>query len=105
MNRKNLIFNLAVALLCLVNSFAANAQLAAKVESFPVSDVRLTASPFKHAEDMDINYLLGLDADRLMAPYLKGGGLTAKAENYPNWENTGLDGHIGGHYLSALAYM
>jgi len=54
---------------------------------------------------MDINYLLGLDADRLMAPYLKGGGLTAKAENYPNWENTGLDGHIGGHYLSALAYM
>ena len=105
MNRKNLIFNLAVALLCFVNSFAANAQLAAKVESFPVSDVRLTASPFKHAEDMDINYLLGLDADRLMAPYLKGGGLTPKAENYPNWENTGLDGHIGGHYLSALAYM
>ena len=105
MNRKNLIFNLAVALLCLVNSFAANAQLAAKVESFPVSDVRLNASPFKHAEDMDINYLLGLDADRLMAPYLKGGGLTPKAENYPNWENTGLDGHIGGHYLSALSYM
>lgn len=105
MNKKKLIFNLAVALLCLVNTFAANAQLAAKVESFPVSDVRLTASPFKHAEDMDINYLLGLDADRLMAPYLKGGGLTPKAENYPNWENTGLDGHIGGHYLSALSYM
>lgn len=81
------------------------AQLPAKVESFSVSDVRLTSSPFKHAEDMDIRYLLGLDPDRLLAPYLKEAGLTPKAENYTNWENTGLDGHIGGHYLSALSYM
>lgn len=82
-----------------------HAQLPIKVESFPVSEVRLTASPFKHAEDMDICYLLGIDADRLLAPYLKGAGLQPKAENYTNWENTGLDGHIGGHYLSALSYM
>ena len=75
------------------------------VENFKVSDVRLTASPFKHAEDMDIRYLLALDPDRLLAPYLKGSGLTPKAENYTNWENTGLDGHIGGHYLSALSLM
>ena len=26
---------------------------------------------FKHAEDMDIRYLLGIDPDRLLAPYLK----------------------------------
>ncbi|MDR0961214.1 MAG: glycoside hydrolase family 127 protein [Mediterranea sp.] len=76
-----------------------------RIESFPLSQVRLTDSPFRHAQQADICYLLGLDADRLAAPYLKGGGLTPKAENYPNWENTGLDGHIGGHYLSALAYM
>lgn len=82
-----------------------HAQLQVKVESFPVSDVRLTASPFKHAEDMDIRYLLGLDPDRLLAPYLKEAGLAPKAGNYTNWENTGLDGHIGGHYLSALSYM
>lgn len=88
-----------------VASEMAYAQLPVKVESFPVSDVRLTASPFKHAEDMDIRYLLGLDPDRLLAPYLKGAGLEPKAENYPNWEDTGLDGHIGGHYLSALSYM
>lgn len=86
-------------------SASMHAQLQVKVESFPVSDVRLTASPFKHAEDMDIRYLLGLDPDRLLAPYLKEAGLTPKAENYTNWENTGLDGHIGGHYLSALSYM
>lgn len=60
---------------------------------------------FKHAEDLDICYLMGLNPDRLLAPYMKEAGLKPKAENYPNWENTGLDGHIGGHYLSALSYM
>ena len=84
---------------------AAEAHIPVKIETFPMSSVRLTKSPFKHAEDLDIRYLLGIDPDRLLAPYLKGAGLTPKAENYPNWENTGLDGHIGGHYLSALSYM
>ena len=30
-------------------------------------------------------------------------GPTPKAEQYPNWESTGLDGHTAGHYLTALA--
>ena len=89
----------------LAASLQGAAQLPTKVESFPISSVRLTASPFKHAEDMDIQYLLGINPDRLLAPYLKEAGLTPKAENYTNWENTGLDGHIGGHYVSALSYM
>ncbi len=84
---------------------AANAQIPVQMESFSVNDVTLTQSQFKHAEDMDIRYLLGIDPDRLLAPYLKEAGLEPKAENYTNWENTGLDGHIGGHYLSALAYI
>lgn len=83
----------------------ASAQIPAKMESFSVNDVQLKESAFKHAEDMDIRYLLGLDPDRLLAPYMKEAGLEPKAENYTNWENTGLDGHVGGHYLSALAYM
>lgn len=81
------------------------AQIPVQMESFSISDVRLTESAFKHAEDMDIRYLLGIDPDRLLAPYLKEAGLEPKADNYTNWENTGLDGHIGGHYLSALSYM
>ena len=83
----------------------ATAQLPTRVESFPISSVRLGESQFLKNQQMDIHYLLGLDADRLLAPYLKEAGLTPKAENYTNWENTGLDGHIGGHYLSALSYM
>ena len=83
----------------------ATAQLPTRVESFPISSVRLGDSQFLKNQQMDIHYLLGLDADRLLAPYLKEAGLKPKAENYTNWENTGLDGHIGGHYLSALSYM
>ena len=83
----------------------ATAQLPTRVESFPISSVRLGESQFLKNQQMDIHYLLGLDADRLLAPYLKEAGLKPKAENYTNWENTGLDGHIGGHYLSALSYM
>ena len=80
-----------------MTALSATAQIPQKVESFPISNVRLTKSPFKHAEEMDIQYLLGINPDRLLAPYLKEAGLTPKAENYTNWENTGLDGHIGGH--------
>ena len=81
------------------------AQTQQVVETFPVSSVRLGNSQFLKNQQADIHYLLGLDPDRLLAPYLKGAGLTPKADNYTNWENTGLDGHVGGHYLSALAYM
>ena len=54
-----------------VSVAVAGAVLTEKVESFPVSDVRLTESVFKRAEDLDVRYLLGLDPDRLLAPYLK----------------------------------
>jgi DUF1680 family protein len=97
---KKIIFTLFV-----MGSLTAVAQIPTKVEPFNIKDVRLTESAFKHAQELDISYLLGLNADRLLAPYMKEAGLTPKAPNYTNWENTGLDGHIGGHYLSALSYM
>lgn len=86
-------------------SVGVGAALPQKIKTFPVSEVRLTTGVFKNAESLDKCYLLGLNPDRLLAPYMKEAGLLPKAENYPNWENTGLDGHIGGHYLSALSYM
>jgi DUF1680 family protein len=76
-----------------------------KLTFFPLSEVRLLPGVFEHAQELDRQYLLTLDADRLLAPYLREAGLTPKAQSYTNWENTGLDGHIGGHYLSALAMM
>ena len=52
-----------------------------------------------------MEYMLSLDVDRLLAPYLHESGLPPVKASYENWENTGLDGHIGGHYLSALSNM
>lgn len=68
---------------------------------FPLGDVTLLDGPFKEARDLNIQTLLNYNVDRLLAPYRKEAGLTAKAASYPNW--IGLDGHIGGHYLSAMA--
>lgn len=68
---------------------------------FPISDVKLLDGPFKHARDLNIEVLLKYDVDRLIAPYRKEAGLSEKAKCYPNWD--GLDGHVGGHYLSAMA--
>jgi DUF1680 family protein len=68
---------------------------------FPLSEVTLLDGPFKHARDLNLDVMLQYDVDRLLAPFLKEAGLPPKALSYPNWE--GLDGHVGGHYLSALA--
>ncbi len=69
--------------------------------SFALQDVKLLDSPFKRACELNLNTLKQYDTDRLLAPYLKEAGLTPKAPSFPNWD--GLDGHVGGHYLSALA--
>ena len=81
------------------------AQTTPKIEYFDLNEVELLNSPFKHAQELNKQYLLNLEADRLLAPFLREAGLSTKAESYTNWENTGLDGHIGGHYLSALSLM
>ena len=38
---------------------------------FPLSDVTLLDSPFKHARDLNIQVLLKYDVDRMLAPYRK----------------------------------
>ena len=58
---------------------------------------------FKDACDLNIQVLLQYDADRFLAPFLREAGLPKKAETYGNWEKDGLDGHVGGHYITALA--
>jgi uncharacterized protein len=83
------------------SSFDVFAQNKLYPNEFPLGDVTLLDGPFKHARDLNIEVLLKYDADRLLAPYRKQAGLPEKAKCYPNWE--GLDGHVGGHYLSAMA--
>ena len=70
-------------------------------DEFPLGDITLLDSPLKHAQDLNVQTLLKYDVDRLLAPYRKEAGLEPKAKPYPNWD--GLDGHVGGHYLTAMA--
>jgi len=63
--------------------------------------VKLLDGPFEQACELNTRVLLAYDVDRLLTPYLKEAGLTPKGESFPNW--LGLDGHVGGQYLSALA--
>ncbi|HEY8942591.1 MAG TPA: glycoside hydrolase family 127 protein, partial [Cellvibrio sp.] len=74
-------------------------------ELFPLQDVRLTQSIFLDAQNTDLHYLMELDPDRMLAPFQREAGVEQKEPSYGNWESTGLDGHMGGHYLSALSLM
>src|SRR5262245_35915366 len=73
----------------------------------PLSDVRLTGGPLKHAQDLDAAYLLKLEPDRMLAFYRKRAGLEPKAPGLMGWDGDGrnLTGHIAGHYLSAVSLM
>ncbi len=79
----------------------ANAQDKLYADEFPLGDVTLLDGPLKKAQDLNVKTLLQYDCDRLLAPYRKEAGLEPKAPTYPNWD--GLDGHVGGHYLTAMA--
>lgn len=76
-----------------------------KVDLFPLASVQLLDGPFKHAQEVDLNYILDLNPDRLLAPFCEDAGIEPKAPRYGNWESGGLNGHIAGHYLTALALM
>ncbi|MCH7232913.1 glycoside hydrolase family 127 protein [Glycomyces sp. L485] len=75
------------------------------MKAFPLSRVTLLDGPLARASRTDLDYVLAMDPDRLLAPFLRGAGLEPRAASYGNWEDSGLDGHIGGHYLSALALL
>ena len=92
------LFSMLMLLFC-VGSIQAQDRLYA--DEFPLGDVTLLDGPLKKARDLNIKVLLQYDNDRLLAPFLKEAGLKPKGELYPNW--AGLDGHVGGHYLTALA--
>ncbi len=74
---------------------SANARIPVKVETFPLNDVRLTQKSVQACGGFGRPLFTRVGSRPSLAPYLKGAGLEPKADNYTNWENTGLDGHIG----------
>jgi len=78
-----------------------------RARALPLSAVRLTGGPLKHAQELDRQYLLALEPDRMLAYYRQRAGLAPKAEPYGGWDGGGrnLTGHIAGHHLSAVSLM
>jgi DUF1680 family protein len=107
---KNQLLSAAVLLM---SSCAASAQPSTvsgphlQAEPFPLSQVRLLDGPFKHAQEMDLRYLLALDPDRFLYNFRVNAGLPAGTEFYGGWEapTSELRGHANGHYLSASSLM
>ena len=92
---------LMIALLSIAPALGVVAQDKLYKDEFPLGDITLLDGPLKHARNLNVQVLLKYDCDRMLAPYRKEAGLQPRKPSYPNWD--GLDGHVGGHYLSALS--
>lgn len=106
-------------LLALAATSQANAQSELYPKHFDLEEVTLLDGPMKTAMDLNIQMLLQYDVDRLLTPYVRQSGLADTQDatspyyqwliKHPNFKNWGgdagfdLSGHVGGHYLSALA--
>src|SRR5881275_2997942 len=56
-----------------------------RARALPLSAVRLTGGPLKHAQELDRQYLLALEPDRMLAYYRQRAGLAPKADPYGGW--------------------
>lgn len=82
-------------------------------EHFDLTQVTLLDGPQKTAMDLNNQLLLQYDVDRLLTPFVRQAGLNSGKyagwvsthPTFPNWGQSdwSLEGHVGGHYLTALA--
>ena len=73
--------------------------------AFPLSQVRLLPSAFQQNQRRNTDYLLFLDADRLLRAFRLNYGLKPQADPCGGWEapDSQIRGHNTGHLMSALA--
>ena len=85
-------------------------------QHFDLEEVTLQDGPFKKAMEINNNLLLQYDVDRLLTPFIRQAGLhnvsggkyqgwLTRHPSFSNWglSSWSLEGHVGGHYLTALA--
>ena len=76
-----------------------------KVNSVMISQVKLLSGPFYNARELDMQWLLALEPDRLLNRFRVNAGLEPLGELYGGWESEQVSGHTLGHYLTACSYM
>ena len=111
------ILRVAVIAVCsfFCSNFSTKAQSLLYPQHFDLSEVRITSGPLREAMVTNARMLLDYDVDRIMTPFIreakldqpgkKYDGWIAKHPSFPNWGDYSwsLEGHIGGHYITALA--
>ena len=109
----------AIAALLAVCALGVQAQSLLYPKHFDLQEVTLLDGPMKTALDKNIELLMKYDVDRLLTPFVRQAGLASTADktskyynwltkhpNFPNWGGEAgfdLSGHVGGHYVTALA--
>ena len=74
------------------------------IRDFALHEVELSDKYLKNAFRLEQDYLLSLEADRLLAGFYEIAGKATKKKRYPGgWEDQDIAGHTMGHYLTALA--
>jgi DUF1680 family protein len=81
--------------------------VALQAQPFRLQDVRLLPGPFRHAMELDRQYLRSLDVDRLLHSFRLAAGLPSQAKPYGGWmaPQHNSRGEFVGLYLSACAEM
>jgi len=116
---KNVLLSAALtAMMGLVASTTVQAQSELYPQHFDLEQVVLMDGPMRTALITNSRTLMKYDADRLMTPFVREAGLakttdtkskyynwTTKHPTFRNWGDSSwsLEGHVGGHYLTALA--
>ncbi len=74
------------------------------LKQFDMEQVKITDAYYVNAFDKEVAYLQEIDPNRLLVGFKKTAGLTTTYSYYGGWENnTLIQGHTMGHYMSALA--
>ena len=72
------------------------------LDSFSLSDITLKDAYLVNASEKETEYLLSIDADRLLAGFRETAGLDMKGKKRcAGWEDSLIGGHTMGHYLTA----
>jgi hypothetical protein len=99
----------------------ARSAVAAKVQPFPMTQVRLLAGPFHEAQEWNRGYMARLPVDRLVHNFRVNADLSSTAKPFGGWEQPNpliktagvqalhraseLRGHFTGHFLTASAQL
>ena len=74
-----------------------------RLGAFSMGEVSLLDPYEKNAFSLEMKYLKSLDPDRLLRGFCDIGRIESTAELYGGWENSNIQGHTMGHYITALS--